>query len=182
MDRHRRVDKATSEDTGDAWLSSEYGQVGEPKTLTDFDSPLSTVRVAVLEPRTWYAVVDEIVDSAVKVTFDEWPTTDRVGRLIFSGDTRTHWFQLTEIREYADRGRDASRRLRIGDVFAIYTSTPSQPDAWESVADVTSETREKAKVASFAARVGTAHELDSDLGERDDEPPAPPNQSAAPTI
>lgn len=114
------------------------------------DDPVRRVDGAVsrARPPDWYLVVDEMGDGYCQLTVDPWPTRDAHGRFTFADEDtkvltvdRADFYQTVVDHRRSQYPRDveaAERRIRIGDVLAVYTHpwtvapprdpSPSDPD------------------------------------------------------
>jgi hypothetical protein len=125
-----------------------------------------------------YVVLDEIVEDAARLSVSSWPRVDEQGRLHFERSERARSVRvdMKELRRFvsAQRAnrRRAAPRLRMGTVLAVSVDTsvlpepesdeemqeqaepePREPGAWmrPPVYDVSSDARDKAKEAFYAA-------------------------------
>lgn len=111
-----------------------------------------------------YVVVEEMESDFVGLTVGPWPTVDEKGRLHFElNRSLTVGARKRTLQAFLGKHRTptkiARRPLRIGDVFAcaVKASVPDgellSPDEWmlPPITDISTQAREAAKVAFFAA-------------------------------
>lgn len=81
----------------------------------------------------WYVVVDELLGEGCRLAVEHWPDVDADGRLVFDPErTVLTWVDRSAAHTVIERARlataqaedvdAAGRRLRIGDVFAVWST------------------------------------------------------------
>ena len=118
------------------------------------------VEVGVVHDNDRYVIVEELIDERAVMRVTPWPVVDSKGRLRFprrdvafvSQTAATAW------RELADRSREVSRPLRVGDVFwaMLPTRRGRRPSDLSRlvvgpIVDVSAAAREAAKLQYFSA-------------------------------
>jgi len=112
-----------------------------------------------------YVVVDEIEGGLIGLAVSDWPRTDEKGRLRFDSTPVLVGAERGALERFLDSHRDASRPVRIGDVFAARArqieadeAEPRlepvlDPERWfdPPVYDITSDAREAAKLSFYGA-------------------------------
>lgn len=110
-----------------------------------------------------YVVVEDLQGGRVVFEVSTWPRIDKGGRLHFEGDPFEIYDDLLVAQERinTDRAADgvtgASRRLRVGDVFAVKGLTTNSKSIVEAdrVRDVSLAARNAAKAALYGAVAST---------------------------
>lgn len=131
-------------------------------------------------PHRWYVVIDEIVETNVRIEYWPWPAVDPETRFLSfdlarGGGVTLRAGALHDVVAALRDADPADRPLRVGDVFEVTTRHPRDPDSWEVLVDHTEQKRAEAQAAMhamatpphFDERIRELERLGQDIQQRD---------------
>jgi hypothetical protein len=130
------------------------------------------------EAADYYVVVDERIESTIRLSVASWPRLDQAGRLSFERHYAPVFVDegrlLAVVNAHRRQTGQLERVLRVGDTFLVRSDSARgpgrRPEAWRNVFDVTAPAREESKIALYSAVAPL------------DEGPQPPPTSQPPPV